>query len=218
MSEGFPSCGSSRAGSVGRAIPNASFRSRSFHEPSSGADRDSMNCPRCGLASPAGSRRCDCGWDFEAQRVEGQTPSTPELARRIRRVRGVALLALIVIWGPFLWVLGEGVGPGELLVPAVSLILPFLAPPLLVLAQARGGAAVRPLGSVVSMSATVGLYALLLSLPVASWRPPLWSGRWLWQGSLLLVIATFDRPRRPARRGKREAGAFPLWGSPSFAC
>jgi hypothetical protein len=35
----------------------------------------SLQCPRCGLFSPANSQRCDCGWDFK----ELKAPATVTL-------------------------------------------------------------------------------------------------------------------------------------------
>jgi hypothetical protein len=78
-----------------------------------------------------------------------------------------------------------------MIVPAACLLVPFLVPPLLALTQLRAGAPARALGAVVSTTATIGLYAPILLLAGLFGRPPLWGGGALWQGSLLLAIATF---------------------------
>ena len=36
------------------------------------------SCPKCRLINPAAAERCDCGWDFVAQRQErSYLPATP---------------------------------------------------------------------------------------------------------------------------------------------
>lgn len=39
------------------------------------------DCPRCGLINPPGAQRCDCGYDFIAQRVKGSYLEPKQVAR-----------------------------------------------------------------------------------------------------------------------------------------
>jgi hypothetical protein len=158
------------------------------------------------LVNPPGSARCDCGWDFETSRQDGVAAISPGRATEGRRLHTLALLALVVIWGPFVWLLREGIRPADMLVAAIAVTLPFLVPPLIVLAQPRAGASLRGLAAASSTSALLAAYAALLLFVGLVPRPPLWPGSASWQLSLLLVVLAFGALWASARKALQAGG------------
>jgi len=91
-----------------------------------------------------------------------------------------------------------------MLVPAVSVTVPFLVSPLIVLALPRAGASLRALAAAASTSALLAVYAALL-LVAGLPRPPLWPAS-AWRVSVLLVVVTFWALSVSARRALKAAG------------
>jgi len=62
-----------------------------------------QDCPRCGLTSPPGAQRRDCGYDFTVGRVAGSYLTNEQRAliadaRRRKKIFWVALGTLAALW------------------------------------------------------------------------------------------------------------------------
>lgn len=53
---------------------------------------EAIRCPNCQIYNPAGSRRCDCGWEFGKSRADQSIPIAPQ---ELNGIRGWLLLFAI---------------------------------------------------------------------------------------------------------------------------
>jgi len=68
-----------------------------------------MECPQCGLISPPGTDRCDCGYAFTADGLKSASPSPPQAARKVNWLPIMATVILSTI--AFLWLFGPDTEP-----------------------------------------------------------------------------------------------------------
>ena len=62
-----------------------------------------QDCPRCGLTSPPGAQRCDCGYDFTVGRVADSYLTNKQRtlvagATRQKRILWITLGTLAALW------------------------------------------------------------------------------------------------------------------------
>jgi signal peptidase I len=141
-----------------------------------------QGCPHCGRISPPAASRCDCGYDFVAQRLPGSSIADARRSSRRRRVVGV-LASLLVGIGAGHVTIGQWTRGVKWFLAAFGLVVIGLGGLILLSAGGSAGGPVALIVLIATLATAIGL-TVAAAVDVARVKIPE-SGLPSWKGVLL---------------------------------